>query len=991
MIQKLGLVNCHLNESWLTKNGYKQWLDEIIDKFDKKPHVKFERACDNFRKICGEISKLINNTDFKGAIDDMPVFYHNSKYKTEKGMRLAIALNSCAEMCEYEAINAGIELSEWWYRCWNIPIGTKKFYRIEIDSTDYVLSGYTNEQFYNTINCEVYDEELEDPIGTPLCFFENKQEIQDGVILSDNVLSGTVSEPSSGTFTVLTKYKTAEPINVSFRYEFKEAFYGIKIDQTTYNLSGYANNFFSLQFLGTVFNKDSNEEICLPFYSFKDEAPSGFSIGDNVLYGRLDNVSSGQFIITATYKNADPIDLIINYNFKEEIRKISMNSTSNNISGYVNENFTFQLNGTVYNDETKDDIGTPIYTAKDTLPNGIVLNGSILTGSPSITGSGSFIITATYEKADPVDIIFNYNFKERSYRISIDKTIHNITGYTNEYFAFQLNGTVYDNDTEANMGNPTYSVKSGKPSALTLNGSVIFGTFSNELNGSFIITASYKNTDPIDIIFYYDFTNKPIIKSYKITMSSTTNSLSGYINNSFTFKLNGSVYEENYGEDCGEPIYSFKGSRPSGISLNGNTISGIFTSASSGSFIITASYETADPVEIVFKYNFKEKSYRIVVDNNVKNLNGYINETATVKLSGTVYDNDTGLKVGTPTFSAKTSIPSGISLSGTTISGTLSSVKMGSFIITASYKTATPIDIVVYYDFKQDPSGRIGTLDSLLGKPISSFTSSDLGKIIKIPYTDPSGKIGRTSDGCIEFQIVGVNHHKDVNHPNEPTITLMTRKCIRRAPFDAIEATHPNIWVKNVGNERWSVSNIRQWLNSSSTNWYSAQHKYDTPPTIGNCYNYNSRLNNIFLIMNDRGFLSGFSDTIKSHLATTKIITALNSYEKNISGVSYDKTNDKVFLPSITELFGSRNQSILEGSKMAYFSGDSMRRRAAGPSYSGVGSGYYRTRSIYQRGTYTGSRWEGPTYRVGPSGTTDSIGANPRAGAFEIAPMIVLY
>lgn len=44
-------------------------------------------------------------------------------------------------------------------------------------------------------------------------------------------------------------------------------------------------------FFGTIFNKDSNEETCLLFYSFKDEAPGGFSIGDNTLYGIIREAS----------------------------------------------------------------------------------------------------------------------------------------------------------------------------------------------------------------------------------------------------------------------------------------------------------------------------------------------------------------------------------------------------------------------------------------------------------------------------------------------------------------------------------------------------------------------------------------------------------------------------------------------------------------------------------------------------------------------------
>lgn len=50
-----------------------------------------------------------------------------------------------------------------------------------------------------------------------------------------------------------------------------------------------------------------------------------------------------------------------------------------------------------------------------------------------------------------------------------------------------------------------------------------------------------------------------------------------------------------------------------------------------------------------------------------------------------------------------------------------------------------------------------------------------------------------------------------------------------------------DIYFKNqlvaYGNNRYSVSNIDQWLNSAAASWYSAQHSADAPPTSGNVWN----------------------------------------------------------------------------------------------------------------------------------------------------------
>ena len=69
----------------------------------------------------------------------------------------------------------------------------------------------------------------------------------------------------------------------------------------------------------------------------------------------------------------------------------------------------------------------------------------------------------------------------------------------------------------------------------------------------------------------------------------------------------------------------------------------------------------------------------------------------------------------------------------------------------------------------------------ILEKPISKFSDSDIGTEVTIPYTNEGSGIS----GPIVFEVVGVNHHKDTNNADTPTITLMTKNIIRYAAFDA--------------------------------------------------------------------------------------------------------------------------------------------------------------------------------------------------------------
>jgi hypothetical protein len=192
----------------------------------------------------------------------------------------------------------------------------------------------------------------------------------------------------------------------------------------------------------------------------------------------------------------------------------------------------------------------------------------------------------------------------------------------------------------------------------------------------------------------------------------------------------------------------------------------------------------------------------------------------------------------------------------------------------------------------------------ILPKQVSEYTDADIGSIISIPYTDSSGKI-LLNNGCIEFEVVGVNHHKDINDESKPTITLMTKYVIRNAAFDAEELNNPESTRVSYGNNRWSVSNIRQWLNSegAANEWFTPQHEFDEVSTD---------------YADDQGFLAGFSDEIKQHFATVRNKTILCDYDKTLLSKDFEETEDKAFLLSYTEIgFGNIDDNNPEGTHLA--------------------------------------------------------------------------
>ena len=253
----------------------------------------------------------------------------------------------------------------------------------------------------------------------------------------------------------------------------------------------------------------------------------------------------------------------------------------------------------------------------------------------------------------------------------------------------------------------------------------------------------------------------------------------------------------------------------------------------------------------------------------------------------------------------------------------------------------------------------------ILTKQVSEFTTTDIGTTVLIPYTDPTGKI-LLNDGNIEFEVVGVDHHTTTKYPK--TITLMTKNIIRHAAFDAKEPDNPDSTRKANGNNRWSVSNIRQWLNSNATNsWFNAQHKYDAPPTLDNVSGEDG------IYSDAPGFLAGFSSEVLQHFTDIINTTALC----NEGGP--ETTIDKVFLPSYTEMGYGNNGDIAEGTHLSIKYTDNISRIKS--SSSGENDNYWMrspfvdsSRSVWFVNTAGRNRYDYAYY-----------------GKYGIAPIIVLH
>lgn len=147
-----------------------------------------------------------------------------------------------------------------------------------------------------------------------------------------------------------------------------------------------------------------------------------------------------------------------------------------------------------------------------------------------------------------------------------------------------------------------------------------------------------------------------------------------------------------------------------------------------------------------------------------------------------------------------------------------------------------------------------------------------------------------------------------------PNITLLTEKVIDLRCFDAKEPNGSNENRAEYGNNRYSLSNIDQWLNKDglANAWYIATHSDDSPPDTSNSSmgtHYSSR----------PGFLNNFTSAEKNLIQNTTIRVVKPSRD----GAGYEDISRKIFLPSCTEVGYNNENSIAEGTLWSYFNSNS--------------------------------------------------------------------
>ena len=157
---------------------------------------------------------------------------------------------------------------------------------------------------------------------------------------------------------------------------------------------------------------------------------------------------------------------------------------------------------------------------------------------------------------------------------------------------------------------------------------------------------------------------------------------------------------------------------------------------------------------------------------------------------------------------------------------------------------------------------------------------------------------GETAQSII-WMIVAKNHSSTPAYPTN-SCTLLAEKIIDLRAFDANESTQAS------GSNRYSQSNIDQWLNSdaSAGAWFVARHSTDSAPVAGSVTSGTEYANR-------PGFLNAFSVAEKNSILTTSIRSRTSGGSEDISR--------KVFLPSTMEVGTYERDATKEGARWSYF------------------------------------------------------------------------
>ncbi|MDX2044585.1 MAG: putative Ig domain-containing protein [Acidobacteriota bacterium] len=388
---------------------------------------------------------------------------------------------------------------------------------------------------------------------------------------------------------------------------------------------------------GTNFNQTFTHSggIGAVGFNLTGTLPNGMSFTGATLSGTP--TQTGNFPITVTATDANGCTGSRNYTLVVNCQTITVNPATipaGTVGSSYSQTFT-HLGG----------IGTVNFNLTGTLPNGISFSGDTLSGTP--TQSGSFPITVTATDANGCTGSRNYTLVVNCQTITVNPaTIP--AGTVNSMYSQTFTHS-------GGISTVSFNLTGALPNGITFSGATLSGTPTQ--TGSFPITVTA--TDANGCTGNRNYTLMVNCQTITVNPATIPTGTAG-TSYSQTFTQTGGVGAVNF---------NLTGSLPTGLSFAGATLSG--TPTQTGSFPITVTATDANGCT-------GSRNYTLTINCQTYSVLPVTISTGTANVAYSQSFSHTG-GIGSVTFSQSGKLPTGISFSGGTLSGT--PTQTGSFPI----------------------------------------------------------------------------------------------------------------------------------------------------------------------------------------------------------------------------------------------------------------------------------------------------------------------
>ncbi|MFD2573863.1 putative Ig domain-containing protein [Spirosoma soli] len=339
----------------------------------------------------------------------------------------------------------------------------------------------------------------------------------------------------------------------------------------------------------------------------------------------------------------------------------------------VGQSYSISLANTFTDQETPNSLSLSV----SGLPTGLTLVGTTLSGTPSVSGVNTVMLTAT----DPGSLTASTSFVLTVSPASVVNTaptvvnaISSQTATVGQPFVLNLASTFADQETPNSL---SLSV-SGLPAGLSLVGTTLSGTPSVSGISTVMLTATDPGSLSVSTSFVLTVSPASVVNTAP-TVVNAISSQTATVGQSYSISLAGSFTDQ----ETPNSLTLLASGLPTGLTLVGTTLSGTPSVSGISTVVLTAT----DPGSLSVSTSFVLTVSPAPLVNTAPTLvNAISSQTATVgvvyslNLANTFTDQETPNSLSL----SASGLPAGLSLVGTTLSGTPSVSGVSTLTLTAT-------------------------------------------------------------------------------------------------------------------------------------------------------------------------------------------------------------------------------------------------------------------------------------------------------------------